>query len=91
MLVGAGRFDRLRANPTVRAFLAGAGPAAIGAIAGAAVPLALALTETWQLAVLAAAAVALLVLRRGVVATLVGGRRRRRHRRNARRPASGLT
>ena len=71
VLVGAGRFDSLRASPTVRAFLAGAGPAAIGAIAGAAVPLALALTETWQLAVLAAAAVALLVLRRGVVATLV--------------------
>jgi len=34
----------------VRAFLDGAGPAAIGAIAGAAVPLAL--TETRQVAVL---------------------------------------
>jgi chromate transporter len=66
VLTGARRFDVLRASPTVRA-----GPAAIGAIAGAAIPLALALTETWQLAVLAAAAVALLVLRRGVVTTLI--------------------
>jgi chromate transporter len=71
VLAGARRFDVLRASPTVRAFLDGAGPAAIGAIAGAAIPLALALTETWQLAVLAAAAVALLVLRRGVVTTLI--------------------
>ena len=70
VLVGARRFDRLR-QPAVRAFLDGAGPAAIGAIAGAAIPLALALSEPWQLGVLAAAAVALFVLRRGVVATLV--------------------
>jgi chromate transporter len=71
VLVGAQRFDVLRASPVVRAFLGGAGPAAIGAIAGAAVPLGLALSEAWQLAVLAAAAVALLVLRRGVVTTLI--------------------
>jgi chromate transporter len=71
ILIGAERFDRLRADPGVRAFLDGAGPAAIGAIAGAAIPLALALTETWQLALLAAAAVALFALRRGVVLTLV--------------------
>jgi chromate transporter len=71
ILVGAERFDRLRANESVRAFLDGAGPAAIGAIAGAAVPLALALTEPWQFAVLAAAAAALSVGRRGVVPTLI--------------------
>jgi chromate transporter len=71
ILIGAERFDRLRANPTVRTFLDGAGPAAIGAIAGAAIPLALALSETWQLAVLAAAALALFVLRRGIVLTLI--------------------
>jgi chromate transporter len=71
ILIGAERFDRLRANEHVRAFLDGAGPAAIGAIAGAAIPLALALSETWQLAVLAAAAVALFVARRGVVLTLL--------------------
>ena len=71
ILIGAERFDRLRANRSVRAFLDGAGPAAIGAIAGAAIPLALALTEIWQLAVLAAAALALFVLRRGIVLTLI--------------------
>jgi chromate transporter len=71
ILIGAARFDRLRANPVVRSFLDGAGPAAIGAIAGAAIPLALALTETWQLAVLAAAALVLFALRGGVVLTLI--------------------
>jgi chromate transporter len=71
ILIGAQRFDRLRANRSVRAFLDGAGPAAIGAIAGAAIPLALALSEAWQVAVLAAAALALFVLRRGIVLTLI--------------------
>jgi chromate transporter len=72
VLAGAGRFDRLRSNAGVQAFLGAAGPAAIGAILGSAVPLAAALHETWQWAVLGAAALALLVLRRGVVATLLG-------------------
>jgi chromate transporter len=71
ILIGAERFDRLQANPTVQHFLDGAGPSAIGAIAGAALPLTLALSETWQLAILAAAATALFALRRGIVATLV--------------------
>ncbi len=71
ILLGADRFDRLRADERARAFLDGAGPAAIGAILGSAIPLARALSEPWQLAVLAAAAVALLALRRGVVATLL--------------------
>ena len=71
VLIGADRFDRLRENARVRAFLDGAGPAAIGAILGSAIPLTRALGEPWQFAVLAAAAVALLVLRRGVVVTLV--------------------
>jgi len=71
VLLGAPRFDRLRAQPDARAFLDGAGPAAIGAILGSSVALARELTEPWQAAVLAAAAVALLALRRGVVATLL--------------------
>jgi chromate transporter len=71
ILIGAERFDRLRANPRVRAFLQGAGPASIGAIAGAAIPLGLALSEPWQIAVLVAAGVLLFALRRGVVATLL--------------------
>ncbi|HET8980216.1 MAG TPA: chromate transporter, partial [Solirubrobacteraceae bacterium] len=66
------RFDRLRAAPGPRAFLDGAGPAAIGAIAGAAVTLAMALGELWQFGLLAAAIVALLLARRGVVSTLLG-------------------
>ena len=72
ILLGGRRFDRLRDNSAARAFLDGAGPAAIGAILGAAITLALALAQAWQFGVLAAAAVALLVLRRGVVTTLVG-------------------
>jgi chromate transporter len=72
VLIGAERFDRLRSDRNVRAFLDGAGPAAIGAILGSAIPLALALEEPWQIAVLGLAAVALLLARRSVVATLVG-------------------
>jgi chromate transporter len=71
VLVGARRFDRFVANRDVRAFFDGAGPSAIGAILGSAIPLALALQENWQWAVLAGAAVALLALRRGVVLTLL--------------------
>jgi chromate transporter len=72
VLLAGGRFERLRESPGARAFLGGAGPAAIGAIFGSTVPLAGALAETWQLALLAAAAVALLAARLGVVPTLVG-------------------
>jgi chromate transporter len=71
ILLGGKRFERLRQNAAARAFLDGAGPAAIGAILGAAIPLTSALGEGWQYAVLAAAAVALLLLRRGVVQTLL--------------------
>ncbi len=71
VLLGARHFDRLRGNAGVLAFLDGAGPAAIGAIVGSAVPLALALSEPWQAAVLAAAALALLVARRSVVTVLL--------------------
>ena len=70
ILIGAKRFERLIANPVAEGFLAGAGPAAVGAIIGSAIPLTRALGETWQLAVLAGAAVLLFVIRRGVVTTL---------------------
>jgi chromate transporter len=66
------RFVRLRRSPSARAFLDGAGPAAVGAILGAVVPLLGALEEGWQYAVLAAAVVAL-VLRRGAFVVLGGG------------------
>ena len=71
ILLGAHRFDRLRGNPRVRAFLDGAGPAAIGAIIGSAIPLTRALSEGWQYAVLAGAALLLFAARRGVVLTLL--------------------
>ena len=58
--------------PRLLSFLNGAGPAAIGAIIGSAVPLGLALSEPWQPLLLAAAAVGLLVARRSVVSVLLG-------------------
>jgi chromate transporter len=67
VLIGGRHFARLRANRPVQAFLTGAGPAAIGAIAGAVIPLTLALSFRWQYGVLAVAALWLLALRRGVV------------------------
>jgi len=71
VIIGGPRFDRLRTDATVQAFFAGAGPAAIGAIAGSAIPLALALRHAWQPAVLVAALGWLLFARRGVVSALL--------------------
>jgi chromate transporter len=71
VIVGGPRFDRVRANQTVQAFFNGAGPAEIGAIAGSAIPLALALQHLWQAGVLVAAGLWLLAARRGVVSTLL--------------------
>jgi chromate transporter len=72
VLLGGERFERLRGSSAARAFLDGAGPAAVGAILGAAVPLFGALEEGWQYAVLAGAA-ALLVTRRPAIWALAGG------------------
>ena len=69
---GATHFDRLRADQRVQAFLTGAGPTVIGAIAGSAIPLAAALQHLWQYGLLTAAAIWLLAARRGVVSALVG-------------------
>ena len=71
ILLGARRFERLLVDERVQAFLGGAAPAATGAIIGAAIPLAAALSQGWQLAVLAGAGIALLVLRRGIVEVLL--------------------
>ena len=73
VLGGAPHFAALRRNTRVQAFLTGAGPAAIGAIAGSTVPLGLELTRLWQLGVLGLAAIWLLALRKNVVAAIVGG------------------
>jgi chromate transporter len=72
VMLGARHFERLRGSGNVRAFLDGAGPAAAGAILGAAVPLLMAFEQWWQWLVLALAAVALLV-RVPPIAVLVGG------------------
>jgi chromate transporter len=72
VLAGVTWLDQLRESPNVRAFLRGAGPTAIGAIIGVALPLALALGEWWQCVVLGLMVVWLTVARRGVVSAIVG-------------------
>jgi chromate transporter len=71
IVLGGDRFDVIRRDERARSFLDGAGPAAIGAILGSSIPLAHALHENWQYAVLAAAALLLFMFRRGVVLTLL--------------------
>ncbi len=71
VLLGGPRFERIRSDQRARAYLDGAGPAAIGAILGSAVTLTRELTHPWQYAVLAGALVMLLPLRRGVVLALL--------------------
>jgi len=71
VLVGGPRFALLRASSAIQSFLTGAGPAAVGAIAGSAVPLGLAFQHAWQVPLLVAALFWLLVLRRGVVTCLL--------------------
>jgi len=72
VLLGFRHFARLRESEAARAFLDGAGPAAVGAILGAAVPLAGAVTEPWQVGVLLLGAVAL-ALGRPAIGVLAGG------------------
>jgi chromate transporter len=72
VLAGGRYLSKLRGNRYAQSFLDGAGPAAIGAIFGAAIPLARVLSVGWQFAVLGGAALLLLALRRGVVLTLLG-------------------
>ncbi|ROP36116.1 chromate transporter [Saccharothrix texasensis] len=71
VIAGGPRLSRLREDGRAQAFLTGAGAAAIGAIAGSAVPLAWSLHEPWQFVLLGLAALWLLALRRGVVSALV--------------------
>jgi chromate transporter len=72
VLLGADRFDRLREAAGVRTFLDGAGPAAVGAILGAAALLLGALGPAWQYGVLGLAALALLA-GAAPLAALLGG------------------
>ena len=73
VLLGGRHFARIRGNQRVRAFLDGAGPAAIGAIFGSAVTLTRELTHPWQYLVLAGALALVFPLRRGAVLTLLAG------------------
>ena len=72
VVLGGRRFEALRGNANARAFLDGAGPAAVGAILGAAVSLAAGLDEPWQVAVAILAAVAL-AAKAGPLWVLLGG------------------
>jgi len=71
VLAGGRHFDQIRASRSVESFLTGAGPAVIGAIAGSAIPLGLALSHLWQIPILVGALVWLFAARRGVVSTLL--------------------
>jgi chromate transporter len=71
VLLGGRHFGQIRGNQRARAFLDGAGPAAIGAIFGSAIALTRELTHLWQFLVLAGALVVLFPLRRGVVLALL--------------------
>ncbi len=61
VLAGGPHLGRLRSSTRVQSFLSGAGPAAIGAIAGAAIPLARELGHLWQAGILLLAVCWLLV------------------------------
>jgi chromate transporter len=71
VLFGGPHFGQIRSNAAAQAFLTGAGPAVIGAIAGSAIPLGLSLQHLWQIPVTAAAMVGLLRSRNAVVPALL--------------------
>jgi len=71
VVFGGRRFDQLRGDVRVQSFLSGAGPAAIGAIAGSAVSLGLTFGHLWQIPVLGGALLWLFAARRGVVSALL--------------------
>ena len=73
VLVGGRHFERLRTNESVRAFLAGAGPSVIGAIAASSIALANLLSHLWQVPILLAGVLWLFALRRSAPLVLVGG------------------
>ena len=68
---GARHFEKIRMNVSVRSFLDGAGPGAIGAIIGVAVPLLLSLSQNWQYVFAALSVVIVFVLRRTTFQTLL--------------------
>ena len=73
VLAGAPWFDQLRSRPGPRAFLDGAGPAAVGAIFGAAALLAPQAAKEWWQPLVIVVAVAAALLGRSSFLILVGG------------------
>jgi chromate transporter len=71
VIAGGPHLGRLRASSRAQSFLSGAGAGAIGAIAGAAIPLGLELGHWWQAGILLLAGIWLLALRRGAVIALL--------------------
>ncbi len=71
IVFGAPRFAAIRSSRAVTAFLSGAGPCVVGAIAGSAVALGVSLERPWQFAALAFALLWLYGARRGVVSALL--------------------
>ncbi len=72
IILGASKFEQLRNNHVAQAFLAGAAPCVIGAIAGSSVPLGLLLAHLWQLPLLAVGLLWLLWRKGSTVYPLVG-------------------
>ncbi|MBJ7472537.1 MAG: chromate efflux transporter, partial [Solirubrobacteraceae bacterium] len=71
-IIVAGRhFELIRRSAGAQAFLKGSGPAAVGAILGSAIPLAMGLSELWQWGLLALALPALLSRRVPLLAVLL--------------------
>jgi chromate transporter len=73
IMLGGPSFERLRSSLLAQGFLAGAGPAAIGAILATSILLARSLTHLWEIPLIVVAIIWLLVLRRGTVSMLLLG------------------
>jgi chromate transporter len=71
IIFGGPYFERLRMSRVAQAVLAGAGPCAIGGIAGSAIPLGLGIAHVWQIGVLVAGVIWLVALRRNIVVGLL--------------------
>ncbi|MGB9112115.1 MAG: chromate transporter, partial [Acidimicrobiales bacterium] len=71
VILGGRYFERLRTSRVAQSVLAGAGPCAIGGIAGSAIPLGLGITHIWQIGVLVGGILWLVVFRRQIIVGLL--------------------
>jgi chromate transporter len=71
VIFGGPYFERLRTSRVAQAVLAGAGPCAIGGIAGSSIPLGLGIAHVWQVGVLVGGVFWLVVRRRNIVVGLL--------------------